>query len=250
MAVALLAAGTARAAGAEDTVLLGADVVDALAAAETGGKPPPRMKDPAWTARFTAGLDPTVVATLDPGDIGGQVKVCESGNQVGQAYMQFGVKSASLVNPSPEAIRGLNANIKTYQDEVALSARFVVVCFSKVLTSTTQFVGALRPEDWTPERKQGIGMVRSGTVTIYQGVVQNAMGADGMTPANRNLILTAAAEHADVYAQAIRPSDRLRVRNLVDVALNKMNLPPDVKAKLQKIGAAMARKDCAGLCAI
>lgn len=242
------------AAWAADTARFGAELVDAISAADAAKKPPPRMTDPAWAPRFKEALDPAAIAAMDPADIGGMLGACQAASNAAQAYLDYGVqRTASSASPnSAEGVaigRAQMANTAAYQDEIAVSLRYVLRCFAKTLTAMTDFTAKLAPQDMTDARKQGVAMVRDGTTNIYLGVVQTAMGLDGLRAVNRDLILDEAVARADVYAAAMRPSDRLKVRNAIGAALTR-GLAPDVRAKLDRVAQAMGRKDCAGLCAI
>jgi|EndMetStandDraft_6_1072998.scaffolds.fasta_scaffold90663_2 hypothetical protein len=238
---------------AANTASFSNTLVDAVVAADNAKQPPPRIADPAWAGRFAEAYDMAIIGQLDRGDLNSVLQTCAGANLAAQAYMEYGVgRLPAAADPKLTAAARANAqmaNVTRYQDEVTPALRFMVPCLAVALRGAEDLARTLPADYWTDTRKSGINQMREGTVMVYVGVVQMAMGANELRPANRDAILDVAVKDADVFASAIHASDRLKVRTTVDAALHA-TVPPDVRAKLTRIREAMSRTDCVGLCAL
>lgn len=193
------------------------------------------------------GPEPVPVADLDQAfDTCGQVQ------SVMTAMMFFdadGLRKAiaSGDNELPAVRAMLDRNTVEFQDELSVLQPFLFRCMAWLLPSVNEFAASLAPQDWTPERRDGLRMSRRGVVMLYTAPMP-ILAAESLRDGYKRSILDSLVEHADVYASASSLVDRKLV--VAVLRTQRGRVPADYVAGIDRLIAAFSSTACSGLCAI
>lgn len=139
------------------------------------------------------------------------------------------------------------ANTTEYQDEVARGGAYLLRVEAIVLEAVADFIKTLPPAEFNQNRREAFQRIRLGIAGMIVGIVQ-MVGSPGLSPANRDILLTALGAGAEIMAPAAPLPQRAAVAEEINRALP--GLSGTARQKALTIKAAFERGGCEGLCAV
>lgn len=214
--------------------------------------PAPSMSDPAHARLVAAAFDLKVLDQVEGMDLPSLMNFCTDTARTALGFETVGLSAADLASlnsgaPPMRIVEAFNRNAVGFQDEIAASSRFSLACTAVSLPQLAKFSASLKPQDWTPARRDGMAQMQRGLVQTVSGVA--AMQLDPIRPANRLAVLDEALKHVDVITAAMTPESRKSTAAAVQRILESKALDAGVRVKLGTLLSALSRPDCTGLCA-
>jgi hypothetical protein len=156
------------------------------------------------------------------------------GNGVAKSIMYFGISPP--VNPVADQA-AIAANMKTYEDSLAVAFGFSIRILARSTQSAFLFMTHLKPADDTPIRQEGFASARAGAAETVYGVL--IMIAAGLKPGNTRLLSAAMRDTADAWAADILPKDRPLILAAIAKA-RAATTDGETQKNLAAFGAAIA----------
>lgn len=212
---------------------------DALAAKTRAEGKMPRWSVPSDRAVLERMFDPAVLgaAPYTAKDFPPTLKILSKETALLKAYLSF----------SPDATPAQpDKNLFLFQDEGARISAMLIRIDAVYVPSIAKLIGAQPPEQQSK--------LAPAVAKLNQGIAQELSGASAMIGStalrddNRAILVDALAASATPIAAGLT----LATRDAVTASFNATlpTLTPDETTKIQTVIAAMASKDCTGLCAM
>jgi hypothetical protein len=187
-------------------------------------------------------------------DLGQMMEMCNAANRADMAYVLFdlGRYVDKSMKDDPARVAAITQkvvvkNILMFQDEVTPLISFAMRCLGQQTILLADFFKALKPEEITPIRLQGLAQMRRGIFSSYIGAATTTTDTAIRMP-NRKRMLDAIAEVAPIFSEVLQLPERAQIH---DFALNaRAKAPPELAAQLQRIIDAMSSKRCEDLCRV
>ncbi|HEY2068038.1 MAG TPA: hypothetical protein VGG48_00665 [Rhizomicrobium sp.] len=249
-AVAVVLATGALAAAAPDQKQF-IDANTALRTALANGKLAPSLADPLSAPRVKAALDERVLTSVKVNDVGTFMAICNQVRITSKYYMFHGLGVAdpsemSLESLGPQHANAVAANLQRYQDEIELSLKFQVDCFSAALPGVIKFLKSIPPEQLNATRRSGIAQMKLGMVQFLEGAVVTQ--TDQLKESNKQIALDTVLGHLGILVPNTNLADRPAIAAVIDRTLQSPTISKASRAKLLTMRKAMDSKDCAALC--
>lgn len=147
----------------------------------------------------------------------------------------------------PAILTFMSRNIVRFQNETAILTDRLVQCQAAHIPALTAMIAILPPEQLTPTRIDGLHGLRRGQANMIAGIMLNARDP-AMREANRMRLLQSAARWIGPFS-AIMP---LAERDTLSRTIAEMQpgLTGNALAQQESVAAALADRQCAGLCLI
>lgn len=229
---------------------------DAVIAAQgqAGQTPPPPASDPRVQALLVQVSDIDAVfghATLTAADMEPVMELCGRSNRIAVGYTLANIVSLKLppgqsADTLPTRVAELGSrNTVVYQDIVMPLLAFSARCSARMMPLMVDFFTHLPAEQRTPIRMGGLRQMRKGLAGAIAGAVATT-SQEGISPQNRHLAASAAADVAPTFAAIMPVADR-KVLQQVAIHGKALAAPAD-QASLERVAHAFADEQCEGLC--
>lgn len=218
----------------------------------------PRITDPVVAELFAVLTDSKrflVDLSHDRATLGSLMKTCSAANRIVMRYVMHDVSgglAAAGVSPGSASAetnrqvrRIIGRNAGRYHPELSLLQPFLLNCAATQIPLLNQFVDAQSPAQLTNMRRAGFTRTRARLFSTYYGFLQMAASVD--VPGDyRRVLLSALDKTAPAFASALRPLDRRRIRE--ELELQQGQSPNALAGYLAGIAAAVSSPVCTGLC--
>jgi hypothetical protein len=175
--------------------------------------------------------------------------ICNRLNQVSAQFRLIGSKALLSVQPPDQAKleAHFSANILRYRDEFALLIPAVARCQAAHLPALEQFWVQLPADQKTEQRREGLRLMRTGMMQMFQGLF--VIGTEThQSDAHRRSAIEAAVDMAPNMVRALPVPRRKELLAQLETAQPK--LPVATQPLVQRIQQSLSQTVCEGLCLV
>jgi hypothetical protein len=173
---------------------------------KSGGRPD--LTRPEVAALLDRVFDLDALNALPPaqaGDLDWLSDWKQAANTVAKLFTRYGSKPG----PQPD-LAALQRNMTEYEDQFAAAMNFMIRGMAREAVSAIMFKAALKPEERTRVREEGLARMRSSTVEFILAAICSVVQSGGK-PDNARLVAAAIRDTREVWASYFLPQDRARV---------------------------------------
>jgi len=223
-----------------------------VASAEAGGKLA-QLRTPAFERLVDVVADGDHLISSGPypvDQVGTLLEICDVANTAFMHLVLFDLKSQVKPGTPPQAagaavMRVMADNNRVFQDELMKVQPFLFRCLAAEVTPITNFMLALKPEEVTEVRRQGLAQLRRGIFMMLTGTLL-ATRNTGLREDYRGTVLAALAQVSEALASVTPLSDRQRIVAMAE--RSSSGAAPAFQPHLEKIAASFRDQRCEGLC--
>ena len=180
------------------------------------------------------------------------MNMCNYANEFVMTYALFGLQAEIKKGDNPDtaaqkALELMEKNTILFQNELSKLQPFHISCMATQAPVITEFVLALKPEEITGVRLNGLRRFQKGVLGIYLSAFANIFNEQMNSAYHYELVRT--LSDSSLYFSKILPvSSRQQIVNYIKSIQAKVL--PEFNTEFQKIMDAMKDTTCEGLCAL
>lgn len=180
-----------------------------------------------WDADAILGAPPYTAK-----DVPALLGIFEKQQQVFKSYAMFAAQPGVAAKP--------------FEDESARSAAFLLRAYASMMPAMADYL-ASGPGPASESQRQSVRQARAGLISLVAGVAI-AMRDGNVPAADEDILAGALAQSATEIARGLKSADRERLAATLKTA--RPHVTQEAMARIDQFVAAMARRDCEGLCAV
>lgn len=176
--------------------------------------------------------------------------MCQKANLIVVKYSMFDLKSnldpkVDMATRAMQVQKTMAKNIIAFQDELERVQPFLIRCLARGMPVLASFTAALKPEEMTNVRLQGLEKVRNGILGAALGSLMT-LNVPAIRDSYKQKMLEALAESARSLAAPLRPTMRRQI--VAEIDRVRARVPEKLRPSVATVAAAMTDEKCGGLC--